>query len=132
MGFSHVLLKFFGCRCFVLALSTLQQSHSWTFDQSLEVPELKLFMRLQEMFKHQLKLAPFADQIWVSLNRSLKQSISLVRKKFATKTKADYISNVWLVDAKCCSEARPLVAFARGMLDSSIKFVGVIGRTPQP
>ena len=100
-------------------------------------PGFVMFMRVQEMFKHQLKLAPFADQIWVSLNRSLKQSISLVQRKFAT-TKADYISNVWLVDARCCEARRQaarrglLLLFARGMLDSSIKFVGVIARTPQP
>ena len=66
--------------------------------------ELELFMRVQEMFKHQLKLAPLADQ-----NGTFKSEPETKHfigpKEIRNETKADYISYVWLVDAKC-SEAR--------------------------
>ena len=101
-------------------------------------PGFVMFMRVQEMFKHQLKLAPLADQNGTFKSEPETKHFIGPKEIRNQPTKAYYISNVWLVDARCCEARRqarrkgPLVAFARGMLDSSIKFVGVIARTPQP
>ena len=107
-------------------------SHLWIRGLNYE-----LLMRVQEMFKHQLKVAPLADQMGKFKSEPETKHFIGSKEIRNQPTKADYISYVWLVDVRCCEARRqarkgPLVAFARGMLDSSIKFVGVIARTPQP
>ena len=71
-------------------------------------------MRLQEMSKHQLKLAPLADQMGKFKSEPETKHFIGSKEIRNQPTKADYISYVWLVDARCCEARRQ--AARRGLL----------------